>query len=91
MKSARLADRMPEMLLIASTAVTLLLLSSTTTGVRGEPVVPSSEATEIGKIVCTPEDFHDDKWFKCIECCQSINAYFLVRFVFFSLSFFFPH
>lgn len=40
--------------------------------------IPSSEATEIGKIICTPEEFHDDKWFKCIECCQSINAYHLV-------------
>jgi len=45
--------------------------------------IPSSEATEIGKIICTPEEFHDDKWFKCIECCQSINAYTLVTFTLF--------
>lgn len=57
----------------------LLLILATTRAAAGDGALPSSEATEIGKIICTPEEFHDTTWYKCIECCQSINAYNLVN------------
>ena len=70
--------------------LTLMILGATLSCFGMSPPMPADlqgvpgaagTALEIGKIICTPEDSHDTKWFKCVECCQSINTYHLVSFV----------
>lgn len=65
----------------------LITLCKISTGEDGQS---KSDAELIGRIICEPSDKHDETWFKCIECCQSINCYFLVsRIIFYYFIFIF--
>lgn len=76
------------LLFLCMTAIILVFPEGTNAGSDVKDI-PPGEALEIGKIVCTPEKSHDKKWFKCIECCQSINSYHLVSFI--TKPLFFPY
>jgi hypothetical protein len=67
-------------MMISSITLTIVFLCFLDSSIAGPTIdiQGASQALEIGKIVCTPDPSHDKKWFKCIECCQSINVYHLV-------------
>lgn len=63
---------------ILSLVVIFLLVVQESIAKKDDDEQGEAETAKIAKIICTPDNSHDEKWFKCIMCCQGINAYHLV-------------